>query len=116
MSKHTPGPWKVSEKKANGTKAYVEGAAGYVVAQSYCLPSTNIKYNDLWAEAEANARLIAAAPELLECLRELYAIVRGECPRLLDEDIGGNGELELAIVDAIAKASSSSSSIQEKSE
>lgn len=64
-SKHTPGPWKISEKRANGTKAYVDGSAGYVVAQAYCSPSSNIKYNDLWEEAEANARLIAAAPDLL---------------------------------------------------
>lgn len=45
-----------------------------------------------------------AYDDLLECLRELYAIVRGECPRLFNEDSGGNAELEMAIIDAIAKA------------
>lgn len=48
--------------------------------------------------------LASAAPELLSSLRELYATVRGECPQLLNEDSGGNGELEIAIVDALAKA------------
>lgn len=30
-------------------------------------------------------------------LRELFALVKGECPRLLDEDSGGNSKLELQI-------------------
>lgn len=44
------------------------------------------------------------APALLENLRELYALVRGECPSLFNEDSGGNAELEMDIIDAIAKA------------
>ena len=34
---------------------------------------------------EANARLIAAAPELLMALTELFAMVQGEVPRLLED-------------------------------
>lgn len=35
--------------------------------------------------------------EAMELLRELTAIVRGECPSLLDEDSGGNSELSIEI-------------------
>lgn len=32
---------------------------------------------------------------LRKVLTELYALVRGECPRLLNEDSGGDAELDL---------------------
>ena len=44
-----------------------------------------------------DARLIAAAPELLSCLKELHALVWGECPSLLNEDSDGIGRLDVAI-------------------
>ena len=52
----------------------------------------------------ANALLMAAAPELLTALEELYAMVKGECPSLLNEDSGGCARLDMAIEDAINKA------------
>ena len=61
MTKHTPGPWNV-------TKLYVRKQDGGLGAS----------INDLWqkqktpkAEMDANARLIAAAPDLLAALEEL---------------------------------------------
>ncbi len=51
---HTPGPWLVSE-------TFAIGPAGEVVA---CTPNNHPR-------REANARLIAAAPELLEALEGL---------------------------------------------
>lgn len=39
--------------------------------------------------------------EALELLRELAAIVRGECPALLDEDSGGNSALSIKIDEAL---------------
>gem|GEM_PF-1734656 len=41
---------------------------------------------------------------LVEALSELTAIVRGECPRLLDEDSGGYAELSMKIDEALAQA------------
>lgn len=41
-------------------------------------------------EAQYVARLKSA-------LAELYAMVKGECPSLLDEDMGGNARLDLEI-------------------
>lgn len=59
---HTPGPW-VPKGGANDANCIAD-AAGHAVATAY--------YRDpSWAkdgETEANARLIAAAPDLLEAL------------------------------------------------
>jgi len=57
MTQHTPGPWVLHEGKTA-----VNGADGHLVASCGSLP-----YRNKWDE-EANARLIAAAPELLEAL------------------------------------------------
>ena len=70
MSDYTPGPWKVREKPvSSGCKAKVECLAGYVVAEAFSSPSCSIPYKELWKEAEANAQLIAAAPEMLGILQ-----------------------------------------------
>jgi hypothetical protein len=68
MTKHTPGPWYVSSKnqiaseaesvKHGGTIAYVDDVSAHFTDD----------------ESAANARLIAAAPELLEALKERSAI------------------------------------------
>lgn len=63
MSKHTPGPWPwkytSDGKRIVIGEGLVEGPNGYEVAEVYS--------DDCPAEiAEANARLISAAPELLE--------------------------------------------------
>lgn len=67
---HTPGPWPI-ERTGDGKRIIVgpgliEGPHGYDIAEVYsddCDPE----------EATANARLIAAAPELLEALEKLAA-------------------------------------------
>lgn len=66
--KGTPGPWRVSEKRGDLIDIRHEnnepGAMSLNLAQVVARQS--------WLrEAEANARLIAAAPELLEALRDL---------------------------------------------
>ena len=68
---HTPGPWHVSE--GNIRPALVYAANGYLVADC----------NTMQEAKEANARLIAAAPKLLEALRDLLgdspAVQGGDC-------------------------------------
>lgn len=39
---------------------------------------------------------------LEEALRELYAMIKGECPSLLNEDSGGNARLDMAIESALS--------------
>ena len=64
--KHTPGPWKVREPDH-----FVDGLAHMVVSEhpqeGYWHIAEMGAHNGR-AESEANARLIAAAPEMLEAL------------------------------------------------
>jgi hypothetical protein len=81
--KHTPGPWRVETERA-----YIQ-----------ITPTDNVAICELWRRGNpelemANARLIAAAPELLELLMELQDIVF----------LTRNNELHTRIDKAIAKA------------
>ena len=60
MSKHTPGPWHIDWHQRYGINVPHKH-----IAMVSCFQS---KEGD-WEENEANAHLIAAAPELLEALR-----------------------------------------------
>jgi hypothetical protein len=61
--KHTPGPWKIEDH--TGIK-HVYSEFGRWIADMPYLPNLQGKEND------ANAKLIAAAPLMLECLIDLY--------------------------------------------
>lgn len=63
--KHTPGPWTTKE-----LQVYAEDGNGSTLAHVYD-PSRDHDHS----EAEANALLIAAAPDLLEALRFLLSKV-----------------------------------------
>jgi hypothetical protein len=58
MSKHTPGPWKLSHTRIQGF--HVSDSTGWGVA---------VVLKDI--NDEDNARLIAAAPQMLEALERL---------------------------------------------
>lgn len=73
MSAHTPGPWKIIT---------LEGVDGHLFlchddGTENIPPLVAKVYDHQHADAEANARLIAAAPELLEALRELLDQLEG---------------------------------------
>lgn len=77
MSGHTPGPWHVSEKgfiagESAPTVYATDDELRYV---AFC----NDRWNEKGRETDnlANARLIAAAPELLESLEAMYAMFNG---------------------------------------
>lgn len=78
MSKHTQGPWKLVEVNDETVKGAVHVYGGGAAITT-----------DVWgptlAESDANARLIAAAPDLLaaceEALRQLSA---PDCPCIPD--------------------------------
>ncbi len=62
MSNHTKGPWRVSE---SGNDVEQDSEAGFGICAMYADESSS-----------ANARLIAAAPELLEACKDALALVR----------------------------------------
>ena len=67
MNKHTPGPWYKSDKTDDMiqiTKPDEEG----IIAEVW-----SYHHKDRVDETEANASLIAAAPDLLEALEKIYA-------------------------------------------
>lgn len=72
MTKHTEGPWeeRAGSSVRNGGAAYtsVVGPDGICVARVPIPEAISRR-----ATAKANSRLIAAAPDLLECLQEAFA-------------------------------------------
>lgn len=87
MSKHTPGPWHYDE----GDGWVVSDYPRHII----CNPldrSTNIGHE----ECDANAQLIAAAPDLLAALRAFV--------EFNDEPMGGPPSLWQAARAALAKA------------
>lgn len=82
MSRHTPGPWvSFGTRRAHGAPGFeglvrVDGAtgAGNVIAL-VCTGGPGAASGDKDG-IEANARLIAAAPELLAALRDLVEVHR----------------------------------------
>lgn len=65
FEKFTPGPWSM-----DSTGSVVNASGGYVAEAFDGLPGSDTDQEI----ASANARLVAAAPELFEALRELVAI------------------------------------------
>lgn len=74
MTQHTPGPWHAQPEKLHGGKHHVVGRTPMVVREGQVIArmerSLNAK-DEPCAEAEANARLIAAAPDLLAALQNI---------------------------------------------
>ena len=69
--KHTPGPWSVSVEDSAGRLFVIAHDKG-VVARVTRRVTVRRKNPDL-SERDSNARLIAAAPEILEALEDAMA-------------------------------------------
>jgi hypothetical protein len=98
MSAHTPGPWV-----AAFTGPHVETRHGFwkiAPVDASGRPDWDREVAATADDNEANARLIAAAPDLLEALRSLFALeaVRG----LWDDGPEGEGWPSRALSQAIA--------------
>lgn len=73
MSKHTPGPWKARMQYSRGGRELgwmVEHSNGRIGWASLAYADTNEEAPVADPVNAANARLIAAAPDLLEALRK----------------------------------------------
>lgn len=82
MAGHTPGPWTVSEldgRVIGPVRTLVDTSSGTEVPQLQAVARVLDRIGDRLGEAKANARLIAAAPDLLEALQLVsLARTRGE--------------------------------------
>jgi hypothetical protein len=87
---HTPGPWRMTKKPYSRTK---EGPSGWNVRADTAMPGDPSEHvvatahgTDVYGfSAEANARLIASAPDLLAaCQRVLRAIEWGTTADRMD--------------------------------
>ena len=82
---HTPGPWNV-EHPYGEPGTYVSGPNTGLIAKLYT-PDAHLWNVDRKVSIEANAHLIAAAPDLLAALRLVYANA-GESPEWIRARIG----------------------------
>lgn len=96
----TPGPWHINE---HGSDAYVWGPTELRLAG--CIARVNLgeTHNVTRAQREANAKLIAAAPDMLQALRTVLARCRMSKDDAESSDILRN-EIPPLLRAAIAKA------------
>ena len=105
-TRHTPGPWIVKENRAYKTSWLIYDPEGNQLAQV-----ANWQGKTFNCDAEINARLIAAAPELLEALEIAQSLAMAwvaywaTCP-FVEKGIQNktNSEFLFKISAAIAKA------------
>jgi hypothetical protein len=74
MTTHTPGPWKIVYSDGSGPE-YITASNQSIATLRWgcsCCKDTPDSFDDMSEEEQANARLIAAAPELLEALEFCY--------------------------------------------
>ena len=98
-SKHTPGPWFVfgNGHCVGGPKGFIDGDPREQTA-GVAMCGMRLRTDD---EAEANARLIAAAPELLAACEMLIANPGEWSQTAFDRQVGAARKLAEA---AVAKA------------
>jgi hypothetical protein len=101
MAGHTKGPWRVDETKALGAYgvwtdyATHPGHDGAGYPSQVCSMGPTTRSEITREQRDANARLIAAAPDLLAALRSLYGWKH--CMRTVEPD-----QLEAALAAAMA--------------
>lgn len=108
MSRHTPGPWRIGNHRGFNAD-HIQAVRDPDEEKSICnvygiyLHSTvgDVANEPRCAEGLANARLIAAAPDLLAALKQ----VRGKIDKEIRRGGGIFADAELRYIDAaIAKA------------
>lgn len=73
-TKHTPGPWHLSAYRGKPDYDLIWDKSDRVVCQMFD------KYEDNFTNYEANAKLIAAAPELLDaCINSFKTLIAIGC-------------------------------------
>lgn len=105
-SRHTPGPWKLGRGNAITAKwrdgEQVQVCAMFATQFTGATKESRAANDRMSAETEDNARLIAAAPELLEALKKC----RGFLLECSDEDTPITNQLITQIEAVIQKVES----------
>jgi len=125
--KHTPGPWRFNpyysfEKKRDVPNRYngiYEPIPGQEFGSKSRILTVGIKgdVDDYWIHcSDANARLIAAAPDLLEALHALLSAIDQESLECLDDAIVASPPLEPAKLAALLNARDAASAAIAKAE
>jgi len=99
-NKHTPGPWHPVYISGVCTSiGNTDGDGYYELIADMILPETDAEYEEQKANIEANAKLIAAAPEMLDAL----IAAKDAIDDLMDIADGYDKDLE-KVLSAIKKA------------
>ncbi len=97
MTEHTPKPWIIA-----GNLAMLLPKDGYRIDTEHHAVARTITYNQIDEEAKANARLIAAAPDLYEAAKRFVSVYQGRNALRL-----GDGQAQRSLEEfraAVAKA------------
>ncbi len=97
MSEHTPGPWKTAARIRGGCWTDIIASRRHVAEVSSI---SNLTNHAEYVEQEANARLIAASPDLLKACKDLLTAISID-KRTREGDYGHDRE---RVRVAIAKA------------
>lgn len=89
---HSDGPWTYEDEPSSGYRE-IYNSWGNTIAKVEAWDGDNAP--EFMAQAEANARLIAAAPDLLEACRSFLSIVNAACE--MNEKILRLSELDAQI-------------------
>ncbi len=100
MSKHTPGPWHHTGREFNDVRDSDDELVAVALHLRVGQPERSVQ------EAEANARLIAAAPELLEALKTAMQQLETDAIFMSLSGANGDHQAKAALIAraAIAKA------------
>jgi hypothetical protein len=111
MSKHTQGQWSVLPEECDKPYIRIRGnrLGGRYKIANVVTPIYDGAGSQEAEETRANARLIAAAPELLEALQEMFAAERANSFEIVGRDTDGHplnamGVARKKAIAAIAKA------------
>jgi hypothetical protein len=97
-NKHTPGPWVVKGRLVEAPSRLDLGVAQAIAGMT---AGSRGASQITVPEAEANARLIAAAPDMLEALKTIGALLAGRPKTIKDDELWGAFSY---IIAAVAKA------------
>ena len=102
---HTPGPWLIQDNGWNEDNPPIQDVWIY----SDATPAEKAVVESLQGTSRADARLIAAAPDLLEIVEMLHRFVSDGAytinfGALMDRDVSRDGEEETTLADAVKAA------------